>query len=105
MPPASLPEAIGGGRNWDYRYCWLRDVYFTLNAMRRQRDQLAAIAAHFKAQDEDLAEKVKGLQAELRKLQKENQRLAAKAASQIMRVLAVSNPVSISVQPSSSRSA
>ncbi len=26
----SLPEAIGGKRNWDYRYCWLRDTAFTL---------------------------------------------------------------------------
>ena len=31
----SLPEYPGSGRNWDYRYCWLRDAYFTLNAMRR----------------------------------------------------------------------
>ncbi len=29
----SLPEAIGGARNWDYRYCWLRDTTFTLLAM------------------------------------------------------------------------
>lgn len=29
----SLPEAIGGGRNWDYRYCWLRDAALTLNAL------------------------------------------------------------------------
>jgi GH15 family glucan-1,4-alpha-glucosidase len=28
----SLPEAIGGVRNWDYRYCWLRDTTFTLLA-------------------------------------------------------------------------
>jgi len=31
----SLPEQIGGGRNWDYRYCWLRDAAFTLQAMLR----------------------------------------------------------------------
>jgi len=30
---ASLPETIGGGRNWDYRYCWLRDATFTLSAL------------------------------------------------------------------------
>ena len=29
----SLPEAIGGQRNWDYRYCWLRDATFTLLAL------------------------------------------------------------------------
>jgi GH15 family glucan-1,4-alpha-glucosidase len=29
----SLPELIGGVRNWDYRYCWLRDATFTLYAL------------------------------------------------------------------------
>jgi GH15 family glucan-1,4-alpha-glucosidase len=31
----SLPEHPGSGRNWDYRYCWLRDAYFTLHALER----------------------------------------------------------------------
>ena len=29
----SLPEHDGSGRNWDYRYCWMRDTYYTLNAL------------------------------------------------------------------------
>ena len=31
----SIPEAAGSGRNWDYRYCWLRDGYFVVNALNR----------------------------------------------------------------------
>ncbi|MGQ0675423.1 MAG: glycoside hydrolase family 15 protein [Rhodospirillales bacterium] len=31
----SIPEAPGSGRNWDYRFCWLRDAYFTVHALNR----------------------------------------------------------------------
>jgi GH15 family glucan-1,4-alpha-glucosidase len=31
----SIPEAPGSGRNWDYRYCWLRDAYYVVRALNR----------------------------------------------------------------------
>jgi GH15 family glucan-1,4-alpha-glucosidase len=31
----SIPESAGSGRNWDYRYCWLRDAYFVVDALNR----------------------------------------------------------------------
>jgi GH15 family glucan-1,4-alpha-glucosidase len=31
----SIPEAPGSGRNWDYRYCWIRDAYYTVQALNR----------------------------------------------------------------------
>jgi GH15 family glucan-1,4-alpha-glucosidase len=42
----SLPECLGTVRNWDYRYCWLRDATFTLLASMRlgSYDQARAIA-------------------------------------------------------------
>ena len=34
-PTTSLPEQLGGSRNWDYRYTWMRDAAFTLYALLR----------------------------------------------------------------------
>ncbi len=43
-PTTSLPEQIGGERNWDYRYCWLRDTAFTLLVLMHAGYQEEAIA-------------------------------------------------------------
>jgi GH15 family glucan-1,4-alpha-glucosidase len=34
-PTCSLPETVGGGRNWDYRYTWIRDAAFTIYGLLR----------------------------------------------------------------------
>ena len=47
-PTTSLPEEIGGVRNWDYRYSWVRDAAFTVYAqMRLGYTEEAAAFAHF----------------------------------------------------------
>jgi GH15 family glucan-1,4-alpha-glucosidase len=43
-PTAALPEWIGGVRNWDYRYCWIRDATFTLYALLMAGYRSEAIA-------------------------------------------------------------
>jgi GH15 family glucan-1,4-alpha-glucosidase len=57
-PTCSLPEEVGGTRNWDYRYTWVRDSAFTLYALLRIgfteeaaafMDFLADSCGHFKA--------------------------------------------------------
>jgi GH15 family glucan-1,4-alpha-glucosidase len=41
-PTTGLPEAVGGSRNWDYRYSWLRDSSFAIDALMRLGDDEAA---------------------------------------------------------------
>ena len=45
-PTTSLPEKLGGARNWDYRFCWLRDATFTLLALMDSGYTEEALAWH-----------------------------------------------------------
>lgn len=45
-PTTSLPEKLGGARNWDYRFCWLRDATFTLLALLNSGYTEEALAWH-----------------------------------------------------------
>jgi GH15 family glucan-1,4-alpha-glucosidase len=45
-PTSSLPEKLGGSRNWDYRFCWLRDATFTLLALMNSGYTEEALAWH-----------------------------------------------------------
>ncbi|UFZ03789.1 glycoside hydrolase family 15 protein [Bradyrhizobium ontarionense] len=45
-PTTSLPEKLGGKRNWDYRFCWLRDATFTLLALMNSGYTEEALAWH-----------------------------------------------------------
>jgi len=45
-PTTSLPEKLGGSRNWDYRFCWLRDAAFTLLALMNSGYTEEAVAWH-----------------------------------------------------------
>jgi GH15 family glucan-1,4-alpha-glucosidase len=67
----SLPEEVGGVRNWDYRYCWLRDSAFTITALSRfgYTDEAIALGAWLRravAGDPDQMQIMYGIGAEQR---------------------------------------
>lgn len=54
---SSLPEAMGSGRNWDYRYCWIRDSYYVLASLLRigqfeEMEHYAEFIANISANEE-----------------------------------------------------
>lgn len=56
----SIPEAPGSGRTWDYRYCWLRDAYYVVDAFRllgqfEEREQFINYLLNIVGGQEDLA--------------------------------------------------
>ena len=55
-PTCSLPEGIGGERNWDYRYTWIRDAAFTLYGLLRIgfTDEAAAFMGWLEARGQEL---------------------------------------------------
>lgn len=55
----SIPESAGSGRTWDYRYCWLRDAYYALEAFRmlghfEEREQFIRFLLDVAAANPDL---------------------------------------------------
>ncbi len=63
-PTTSLPESVGGTRNWDYRYTWIRDAAFTLYALMRLgfTEEAAAFMGWLEARCRDAAGDSEGLQ-------------------------------------------
>ncbi len=50
-PTTSIPEIVGEPRNWDYRFCWLRDSYFIVNALMKlsQFEELEGFIGYLKS--------------------------------------------------------
>jgi GH15 family glucan-1,4-alpha-glucosidase len=61
-PTTSLPEKVGGSRNWDYRYTWIRDAAFTLYALLRLgfTDEAGAFMSWLERRFHDAADRESG---------------------------------------------
>jgi GH15 family glucan-1,4-alpha-glucosidase len=57
-PTCSLPESLGGARNWDYRYAWIRDAAFTIYSLMRlgHTEEAMAFAGFLEARCKELRE-------------------------------------------------
>lgn len=93
-PTASLPEAIGGNRNWDYRYAWVRDASLTLSALwvAACPDEVAGFfrffitAAGASGEDGDAVQILYGVRGERRVEEQELDHLAGHRGSQPVRI-------------------
>ena len=61
-PTTALPEKIGGGRNWDYRYTWIRDASFTMYALMRigYTEEAEAFMRWLEARCEEMNRSIQG---------------------------------------------
>jgi GH15 family glucan-1,4-alpha-glucosidase len=88
----SLPEIDGQGRNWDYRFCWLRDAYFVIRTLNRlsyvhtMEDFLAYIANIVSSSDEGYLQPVYGIGLERRLIESEVPHLDGFLGNQPVRI-------------------
>jgi GH15 family glucan-1,4-alpha-glucosidase len=88
----SIPEIDGEGRNWDYRYCWLRDAYFVVRALNRlgyietMEDFLAYISNIVGTSEDGYLQPVYGIGLEARLLERQVEALAGYRGNRPVRV-------------------
>ncbi len=88
----SVPEIDGGGRNWDYRFCWLRDAYFVVRTLNRlgyietMEDFLAYISNIVGASEDGHLQPVYGIGLERKLIERTVESLAGYRGNQPVRV-------------------